>query len=153
REKRGWSYGVFGGLQQSEQRMPWLVQAPVQANQTGPSIQGIIDHVRSFTTDKGVTAPELQRVVQGNMRQLAGSFETSAQLLNALRSNALLDRPDNYYETVAGRYRGMTEAMLDAAARNAIDPGQLMFVVVGDAKVVRPQLDALGLPIEEMTAN
>ena len=153
REKRGWSYGVFGGIQQSEQRLPWLIQAPVQSNQTGPSIQGIIDHVRSFTADKGVSAPELSRVVQGNMRQLAGSFETSNQVLNALRSNALLKRPDDYYETIAGRYRGMDSGMLDAAARAALKPEQLLFVVVGDAKVVRPQLEKLGLPIEEMKAN
>ena len=153
REKRGWSYGVSGFPQLAEQRMPWLLQAPVQSNQTGPSIAGILDHVKSFTTDKGVTAPELQRVVQGNMRQLAGSFETSAQLLNTLRTMSLQKRPDDYFEKIAARYRVMNEGMLDAAARGALDPNKILFVVVGDAKVVRPQLEKLGLPIEEMKAN
>ena len=153
RETRGWSYGVQGFVQLIENQVPFFIQAPVQANQTGPSIQGIIDHIRSFTGGKGVTSAELQRVVQGNMRQLAGSFETSNQLLGGLRTMALLKRPDDYYETVAGRYRAMTEASLDAAARSAIDPNRLVFVVVGDASVVRPQLETLGLPIEEMKAN
>jgi zinc protease len=153
REKRGWSYGVSGFPQLAEHRMPWLLQAPVQSNQTGPSIAGILDHVKSFTTDKGVTAPELQRVVQGNMRQLAGSFETSAQLLNTLRTMSLQKRPDDYFEKIAARYRSMNEGMLDAAARGALDPNKMLFVVVGDAKIVRPQLEKLGLPIEEMKAN
>jgi predicted Zn-dependent peptidase len=153
RETRGWSYGVQGFVQQIENDLPFFIQAPVQANQTGPSIQGIIDHIRGFTGDKGVLPAELQRVVQGNMRQLAGSFETSNQVLNGLRTNALLKRPDDYYETVAGKYRAMTAASLDTAARSAIDPNRLVFVVVGDASVVRPQLDKLGLPIEEMKAN
>jgi len=153
REKRGWSYGIFGAPQVSEQRMPWLLQAPVQSNQTGPSIAGILDHVKSFTGDKGVTSPELQRVVQGSMRQLAGSFETSAQLLNTLRGMSLQKRPDDYFETVAARYRTMNEGMLDAAARGALDPNKMLFVVVGDAKIVRPQLEKLGLPIDEMKAN
>ena len=153
REKRGWSYGVTGYPQLAEHRMPWLLQAPVQSNQTGPSIGGILDHVKSFTTDKGVTAAELQRVVQGNMRQLAGSFETSAQLLGTLRTMSLQKRPDDYYEKIAARYRGMNEGMLDAAAKNALDPNKMLFVVVGDAKIVRPQLEKLGLPIEEVKAN
>ena len=153
RETRGWSYGVQGQVQLIENQIPFFIQAPVQANQTGPSIQGIIDHIRGYTGEKGTTQAELQRVVQGNMRQLAGSFETSNQLLGALRTMTLLKRPDDYYETVSGKYRGMTAASLDAAAKSAIDPSRLVFVVVGDASVVRPQLEKLGLPVEEMKPN
>jgi predicted Zn-dependent peptidase len=150
RETRGWSYGVQGQLQLLENRIPLLIFAPVQTNQTGPSIQAILDQVRAFTTDKGVTPAELQRVIAGNTRQLAGSFETSGQVLNALRTNDLLHRRDDFYETVAGRYRAMDQAALDAAARAAIDPAAMLFVVVGDASVIRPQLQALGLPLEEV---
>ena len=47
------------------------------------------------------------------------------------------------------RYRAMTAASLDSAARTAIDPRRLLWVVVGDAKLVRPQLEGLGLPVEQ----
>jgi predicted Zn-dependent peptidase len=90
-------------------------------------------------------------VINGNTRQLAGSFETSSAVLSALRSMALLKRPDDYYETIAGRYRGMTAQVLDQSARRVIDPRQLTWVVVGDAAKVRPQLEKLGMPIETMT--
>jgi ribose 5-phosphate isomerase len=30
----------------------------------------------------------------------------------------------------------------------AIDPGKLTWVVIGDAAKVKPQLDALGIPLE-----
>ena len=33
-----------------------------------------------------------------------------------------------------------------------LDPKAMVFVVVGDAKVVRPQLDAVGLPVEDVPA-
>ena len=36
---------------------------------------------------------------------------------------------------------------IDAAAREALK-GDLVYVVVGDAAVVKPQLDGLGLPVE-----
>jgi hypothetical protein len=45
----------------------------------------------------------------------------------------------------------MNKATLDATARRYINPNNFVWVVVGDAAVVRPQLQSLGLPIEEMT--
>ena len=39
---------------------------------------------------------------------------------------------------------------LDAAARAAIDPDKFVWVVVGDASVVEPQLEQLGLPVERI---
>ena len=41
---------------------------------------------------------------------------------------------------------------MDAAARAAIKPDTFVWVVVGDASVVKPQLDALGLPVEVRAA-
>ena len=63
---------------------------------------------------------------------LPGQFETSPAVLGALRSNALYRRPDNYWDTVADRYRGMTAQSLDANARRYINPDNFVWVVVGD---------------------
>jgi len=41
-------------------------------------------------------------------------------VLNALRSNALYGRPDNYWETLAPRYETMTAELMDAEARRII---------------------------------
>ena len=54
---------------------------------------------------------------------------------------------------LADRYRGHSRASLDAAIRAAIDPNAFVWVVVGDAAKVRPQLDRLGMPIEVMQAR
>ena len=42
---------------------------------------------------------------------------------------------------------------MDQAARAALKPGAFTWVVVGDASVVRPQLEALGLPVEVRSAS
>jgi zinc protease len=151
RETKGWSYGSRSSINLLENQVPYLINAPVQADKTGPAIQALIDQVRGFTTDRGLTDVELNRVINGNTRQLAGQFETSQAVLSALRSNALYRRPDNYWETIADRYRGMTISTLDTAARRVIDPRKIVWVVVGDAAKVRPQLEPLGLPIEVVT--
>ena len=70
-----------------------------------------------------------------------------------MRTNDLLGRPDDYPETVAARTNALTAAQLDAAAKAAIDPSRFVWVVVGDASVVKPQLDALGIPVEVRSAE
>jgi zinc protease len=83
---------------------------------------------------------------------LPGSFETAGDVLGGVTSIINLKRPDNYYATLAEKYRTVTASSIDATGRAAIDPAKLIFVVVGDAKLVRPQLDGIGLPVEEIAA-
>jgi hypothetical protein len=52
---------------------------------------------------------------------------------------------------VAPRYRDMTATDMDFAARAVINPARFVWVVVGEAAVVRPQLEQLGLPLETAT--
>ncbi|HEX8238188.1 MAG TPA: pitrilysin family protein [Allosphingosinicella sp.] len=150
RETKGWSYGSRSNIGMREQIVPYLITAPVQSDKTGPAIRALMDQVSGFLGPKGVSDVELGRVINGNTRQLAGQFETSGAVLNALRSNALYHRPDDYWETIADRYRGMTVSTIDQAARKVIDPKKMVWVVVGDAAKVRPQLKGLGLPVEEV---
>ena len=153
RETKGWSYGVNASVAGFEHRAPYLVTAPVQADQTGPAIAALNAQFNDFLKGgKGVTPQELERTVNGNTRRLAGSYETSGAVLGAMRTNDMLDRPDDYPETVAARTNALTAAELDAAARAAIDPSNFVWVVVGDASVVKPQLDALGMPVEVRSA-
>ena len=151
RERRGWSYGLSGVVQLREQRVPYVVNAPVQADRTGDSIRVLMEQINGFNSANGVTESEHVRTINGNIRQLPGAYETAGSILGALRSNDLYDRPDNYWEAVAPRYRAMTAAEMDAAARAVVDPSEFVWVVVGDASVVRPQLEGLGLEIEVVT--
>ena len=148
RESKGWSYGVRGWVQRGVEAVPYLISAPVQADRTGDSLMALMTNVRDFLGSKGVTEEELARTIRNNVRSLPGSFETSSAVLNAIQTNVLYGRPDNYYETLADIYQAQTAAKLDAAARRAIDPNDFVWVVVGEAAKVRPQLAKLGLPVE-----
>ncbi|MBU4040026.1 MAG: insulinase family protein, partial [Alphaproteobacteria bacterium] len=108
RETKGWSYGVRGTVNALQHRVPYIVNAPVQANRTGESIAALIAQYERFLTAEGVTPAERERTVNGETRGLAGSYETSGQILGALRSNALYGRPDDYQETLASRTRALT---------------------------------------------
>ena len=148
RETKHWSYGVAGFVSRVQHQVPYLIYAPVQTDQTGPSIAAMRGDISAFLAGKGVTPEELTRTISGATRELPGQFETAAAVMTGMQSNVLYHRPDNYYETLASRYRGLTAEQLDAAAKAAIDPNKLTWVVIGDAAKVKPQLDSLGIPVE-----
>jgi predicted Zn-dependent peptidase len=152
REAKHWSYGAGGGYNFMEHAVPYTISAPVQSDKTGESIKAIQMQVKDFLTTRGVTNEELTREVNGSTRELPGRFETSDAVLSAMQQNDIRRRPDDYFSTIAQKYRALTVPQLDAAARAALDPNKFVFVVVGDAAKVRPQLDSIGLPVEVVPA-
>ena len=153
RETKGWSYGVRSLLVSPEEQVAFAVYAPVQADRTGDSIAALREQMDGFLTANGVSEDELVRTVNGEVRGLPGTFETSGGVLAGLVNIVELDRPDNYYEMLPAKYEALTPAMLDQVAREQnLDDG-LVWVVVGDAATVRPQLDQLGLTVETATVG
>jgi zinc protease len=152
REEKGWAYGVRSGIVENENRISFSFRAPVQADKTGDSIRVFRQHLTDYFGAKGVTAEELSRTVNSNVRELPGEFETSGDVLGGMVSIINLGRPDNWYNKLGEKYSALTAPVLDATGRAKIDPAKLIYVVVGDAKLVRPQLDGIGLPVEELPA-
>ncbi len=148
RETKGWSYGVRSGVSGNEDRIAYQVFAPVQTNQTGPSLKVLIDQANELAAAKPVTKEERDSTVTGNTLELPGSYEQSSAVLNQMRADALFKRPFDYAETLAGKYQAMTPDAMTAAFKDKVDIGKMSWVVVGDAAKVKPQLEALGLPIE-----
>jgi predicted Zn-dependent peptidase len=148
RETKGWSYGTRNTVLRGEHEVPYIMRAPVQTNQTGPAVAAIMGQVKDFLGDNGVTPAELERTVNGNVRQLPGQFEQSRRVLDQMQGDVMFKRPSNYAETVADRYKALTADDLNQAMASAIDPDKFTWVIVGDADKIKTQLEALDMPIE-----
>jgi predicted Zn-dependent peptidase len=105
--------------------------------------------MKEFTGPRGVTPNEFDRTINGNIRELPGSFELAGDVLSAMQRNDMLGRSDDYFDFQASRFRAMTPQGMDSAMRAVLKPDQFIWVVVGDAKIVKPQLEKLGLSVEE----
>jgi predicted Zn-dependent peptidase len=148
RETKGWSYGVRSGVSGNEDRVSFLVQAPVQTNQTGPSLAALIGHAHDVAGAKPITKEERDTTVTSNVLELPGSYEQSQAVLGQMRADALFKRPFDYAERLAGKYQAITPEDLTATFKSKVDVDKMSWIVVGDAAKVKPQLEALGLPIE-----
>ena len=149
RETKGWSYGVRSRITSSQQNVAFVIAAPVQADKTGASIKELRSDLTAFLQDRGVSDEELIRTVNGNVRELPGSFETIGDIMNGVENIVIYGRKADYYETLADIYRSMSAAEIDAAARKVLSVDDLVYVVVGDAEIVKPQLDLLELSVDE----
>jgi predicted Zn-dependent peptidase len=152
RENRHWSYGAFGTFNRVEYAAPYRIQAPVQADKTGPAVASLRDDLTQYVTSKPMTQEEFDLAINGAIRSGSGEFETSDAVLAAMQQNDLFKRPDNYFATINQRYRAMTLPQLRQAITQVIRPGDVTWIVIGEAAKVKPQLDTLGLPVEVRTA-
>ena len=152
REDKSWSYGAGSWIPSPLGPRSLMLYAPVEAGRTGDSIREVIAELVAFPATRGVEPGELGRVTDGNIRGLPNRYETNAQVLGALVTNDRLGRADDYYATLPSRYRAIDAAAINAAAKAWLGPAGLVFVVVGDRKLVEPQLKALGLPVEHAAA-
>ncbi|WP_394658692.1 M16 family metallopeptidase [uncultured Novosphingobium sp.] len=152
REDKGWSYGVFSAVTRPVGPRTLMVAAPVQTDKTGPSVQAILADMKAFPGKAPVTPVELQRVTEGAIRAMPNQFQTNGSVLQAIETNARLDRPDNYYQTLASTYRAIPSPTIEEAARQYLQPDGMTIVIVGDRKQIEPQLKAVGLPVEYRAA-
>ena len=153
REEKSWTYGVQSIVRQPVGQRSLIVVAPVQTDRTGDSITALVADMKELATTKPVTPEEVQRTTDGNIRGLANKYETNGQVLGAITTNLRLGRPDDYDAGLPALYRKIDAAALDGAIRAQFRPQDLVFVVVGDAKLVKPQLAKVGLPVEMMTVT
>ena len=147
RETKGWAYGVGSSIGDAREQISFQVAAPVQTDKTGESIAAIRTILARAKSDAMLDKAEVEGATQNSIRTLPGDFEGGDTLLSALERNALLGRRDDFYTTLSGRYRKLSPREINAATA-AIRSDRLTWVVVGDRKLVEPQLRKLGLPIE-----
>jgi len=124
----------------------------VQSDRTGDSMKELIADLTAYLGPKGTTEEELVRTVNGNVRRLPGSFETTNAVFGGVTTILNYGRPDDYYEQLPAKYAAMKVSDIDAAGRAKLSVDKLLWVVVGDASVVKPQLEGLGMQVEVVPA-
>mgnify|MGYP001031799696 CR=1 FL=1 len=153
REDKGWSYGVGSQVAESLGPVTRLIYTQVQSDRTADSIRLLLDDMAAFPAKRPVEDDEYQRVTDGNIRGMPNRYQTNGQVLGALVMNERLGRPDDYQTRLPEIYRATSKANIDAAAKAYLQPGAFAIVVVGDRKVIDPQLAKLDMPVEYLKTD
>jgi len=97
---------------------------------------------------KPMGAAELTRVRNARLLSLPGAFDTNQAVVGAYAANWAVGRPLGAIAEEPGQLAAVTTATALKAARDHLDPTQLIVVAVGDKAKVLPQLQAIGRKAE-----
>lgn len=145
REDKHWSYGVRSSVLPALGQGLYLSTSPVQADKTKEALQELVREYGDIAGGKPITADELKEAQDNSTLSLPGSFETAGQLGGAYSTIVQYKLPEDYYNTFTGKVRALTPEQANAIAARTIEPGKLVWVVVGDMKKVESGVRGLNL--------
>jgi zinc protease len=145
REDKHWSYGAGSFALDARGQRPWIVYAPVQTDKTRESLAEMAKELRAVAAERPVAGAELARVQDQQTRTLAGRWETGNAVLGSIAEQEVFGLPADWWSTYARRVRAVTPAAVSGAVGRMLQPGRLVWVVVGDRAKVEAGVRALGL--------
>ena len=145
REDKHWSYGARTMLLGAQGQRPWIAMAPVQIDKTAESMKEMQREFAEYGSGKvPATQDEVTKVINNEVRSLPGAYETASSVMNTIGGIVRYERPDNWVQARNAEVQAFTPAQAATAAQ-AIDPSQLVWVVVGDLSKIEAPVRALNL--------
>jgi zinc protease len=141
REAKGYTYSPGSSLAFYPTNAVWTFNADVTTAVTGPALKEVFHEIRTLQA-----APPGDEEAAGMRQYMAGLFviqnSTPGALVNSLATRDSLGLPRDWMDKYVPAALAVTPAQISEAAKNfPID--KLTLVVVGDLKVVTPQLQEL----------
>lgn len=147
RETHSFTYGASSifSYRMTPQPGEFVTATSVATPKTDSALVELVKELRDIRGTRPMTPAELDFARSSATKSLPLNFETVDQIAGA---GALVLReglPLNYFNTLSARYRGVTVAQANAAAKKYIDPAKLAIVVVGDRKQIESGLRAANI--------
>jgi predicted Zn-dependent peptidase len=153
REDLGYTYGAHAGLDIRRSAGPMSARSAVQTEVTAPALVELLrqmDRIR----DEVAPADELRGVKDFLIGVFPLRFESTGGIAAAIEPLAVYRLPDDYWQTYRAHLEAVDAEAVRGAAREIIDPAELLCLVVGDAARVRAELEATGIgPLEVREAG
>ncbi len=111
--------------------------------QTAVTKESVIELLRELKGIRGeipITQKELDYNKQSLIRSYPGGFETVGNISFQLANLVVYDLPDSYFTDYIGKVNAVTLDDVNRVARQYLDPSKMAIVIVGDRKVIEPEL-------------
>lgn len=150
REDKGFTYGARSYFNGDQETGSFVVSTEVRADSTLASLQEIFKELEQFKA-QGMTQEELDFMKSAYGQRDARAYETPGQKLSLIRQMANYDLSASYLDQRNAAIQNASLDDLNALAAQLLTDDRMAVVVVGDKTTVMPTLEALDLPIVEIT--
>ena len=147
RQDKGYSYGFHSGFDWYRDGSLIWAGGSVQSEVTKESIEETLKEFRDIGKTRQITRTEFKTTKEGILRMFPSGFETLSQILDHLGNIAHFKLPDDYYSNFTKAISDVTLSDMHRVAQNWVNMQQISLLMVGDLKLVEPQLANLGLPL------
>jgi len=143
REDKGYTYGVYSRFGQASDTSTFRVLTDVGQEHAGEAIQEVLTELERIRTEE-ISEEEMQAAKGLIIGNFALGIEDPADFASQLsfrhRLGVPLEELNDYLQTI----EAITPSEALSAAAEYIDSEQPIIVVVGNAKLLKSQLEALG---------
>jgi zinc protease len=143
REKHGYTYGAYSGLQADRHMGRFSAQASVRNAVTDSSIVEFMKELNAIVAQP-VQADELARTKSDLMGTFVFSLEQPQTVANFAINTARYNLPQDYYTNYLKNIEATTLADVQAMAQRYIKPANAYIVVVGKASEIASKLKSFG---------
>lgn len=147
REDKGYTYGARSGFSGGKLSGSFTASAEVRADVTDKSIVEFVKEISNYA-DKGISAEELQFMRRAINQKDALQYETPAAKLRFLAQILEHDLTPAFVKERQTIVDTISMDEINALAKKHLNIEDMFILVVGDAKILKPQLEALGYPVE-----
>ena len=149
REKHGYTYGAFSGLDLRPGSGAFRITSDVRTNATDSALVEAISEYKRIATES-VPAPELE----GAINNLVSSFPSSVQTVQGLSSRVqqliVWGLPVDFFATYREKLAAVTPADVRTAATSRLAPDKVIVVVAGDLSKIEAPIRARSLGTVEV---
>ena len=146
REDKGYTYGARSYFSGDKHSGYFTATAEVRADATDKSIVEFVKEIESFHKD-GITDEELAFMRNAINQKDALKYETPRAKLGFLSQILEHDLSPDFVKDRAKIVSSITKEEINALAKKHLDLSTMLMVVVGNAEVLRPELEALGYEV------
>lgn len=143
REDKGYTYGASSQAIFRRGVGAFVAYAAVRADVSGAALAEMMDEMARMETQPPAE-DEVRLAKSGVVRTLTGQFQTAGQVSGAAASLFVQSLPTDYFTKLGPRYDGSPLDAIRRAAADFIDEERIVVLMVGDADLVRPQVELAG---------
>ncbi|MCG7812716.1 insulinase family protein [Alteromonas sp. MCA-1] len=152
REDKGYTYGANSGFVGGKTLGWFEASTDLTAANTGEGIAEILKEINRYRTE-GVTEEEIAFMRNAFTLSDALEFETPTSKARFLRQLLSYGLDKGYREEQLAIINNIDKKTMDTLAKQYLNLDKMQIIVVGDKAKILPQLNALSMPIIELSVE
>jgi zinc protease len=149
REKHGYTYGAFSGLDLRPGTGAFRINSDVRTNATDSALVEAVNEYKRIASDP-VPAPELQGALNNLVSGFPSSVQTVQGLTGRIQQLIVWGLPVDFYATYRERLAAVTPEDVRGVATSRLTPNNVIVVVAGDLSKIEAPIRARNLGTVEV---